>query len=156
MIGAIAFASVGPVFLEPVFGNDRFAAQMAYLNSVGETHGLVVLEVQRILLESFQSGEYGLGRGVSAMPSMHVALATLYFMMARKIDRRLALFFLAFLIMIMLGSVHLAYHYAVDGYVGIAMVVLIWWATRPLARWILQGDFANGPNFGTRQLDPSA
>ena len=90
------------------------------------------------------------------MPSMHVALATLYFLMARKIDRRLALFFLAFLIMIMLGSVHLAYHYAVDGYVGIAMVVLIWWATRPLARWILQGDFANGPNFGTRQLDPSA
>ena len=48
------------------------------------------------------------------MPSMHVALATLYYLMARKLDRRLGAFFLVFLVIIMIGSVHLAYHYAVQ------------------------------------------
>ena len=38
----------------------------------------------------------------------------------------------------MIGSVHLAYHYAVDGYVSIAVTLIIWWMTKPIARWILK------------------
>lgn len=145
IVGAIALASYGPVFLEPLTGDPRFAEQIAYLNKAGETHSILVLEVQRILLESFQQGEHGLGRGITAMPSMHVALAMLYFLMAREIDRRLGWAFLAFLIVIMLGSVHLAYHYAVDGYVSIVMTALIWWATRPLAQKILGKSSGSHP-----------
>lgn len=138
MVGAVALASYGPVFLEPLTGDTHFAEQVAYLHKAGETHSILVLEVQRILLESFQQGDHGLGRGITAMPSMHVALAMLYYLMARQIDRRLGYAFLAFLVAIMIGSVHLAYHYAVDGYVSIVMTALIWWATRPLARKILE------------------
>ena len=138
MIGAVVFASVGPVFLEPIIGNDRFAEQMAYLNAANEQHIVLVLEVQRMLLEWYQEGDYGLGRGLSAMPSMHVALAMLYFLMARQINRWLGWAFFAFLVIIMIGSVHLAYHYAVDGYVSIVATLAIWWVTKPLARMVLR------------------
>ena len=138
MIGAVMFASVGPVFLEPIIGNDRFAEQMAYLNAANEQHSVLVLEVQRMLLEWYQEGDYGLGRGLSAMPSMHVALAMLYFLMARQINLWLGWAFFAFLVIIMIGSVHLAYHYAVDGYVSIVATLAIWWVTKPLARMVLR------------------
>lgn len=138
MVGAVMFASVGPVFLEPIMGSDRFAEQMAYLNAANEQHSVLVLEVQRMLLEWYQEGDYGLGRGLSAMPSMHVALAMLYFLMARQINRWLGWAFFAFLVVIMIGSVHLAYHYAVDGYVSILATLAIWWVTKPLARMVLR------------------
>src|SRR3546814_10705009 len=74
MFGAIMLASVGPAFLEPIIGNDHFREQMEYLHQAGETHTVLVLEVQRLLLQWYEAGDYGLGRGITAMPSMHVAL----------------------------------------------------------------------------------
>lgn len=137
MISAIIFASVGPAFLEPIVGNDHFREQMEYLHKAAETNTVLVLEVQRLLLEWYQAADYGLGRGITAMPSMHVALCVLYFLAMNQIDKRLGLIFLAFLILIMIGSVHLAYHYAVDGYVSIVATMVIWWATKPLAKLVM-------------------
>jgi hypothetical protein len=37
--------------------------------------------------------------------------------------------------LILVGSVHLAWHYAVDSYAGILIAVLSWWIAGQLARW---------------------
>jgi hypothetical protein len=58
----------------------------------------------------------------------------LFFLAMRKISRLAGIGFGLFALIILIGSVHLAYHYAVDGYVSIAATWLIWRASGPLAR----------------------
>jgi hypothetical protein len=134
IVMATAFASVGPCFLEPLFGDHRFDEQMTYLRSAHESYPVFVLHVQEGLASGFRSGSSGLGSGITAMPSMHVSLAFLFFLAMRKVSRFAGLFFGLFAVIILIGSVHLAYHYAVDGYVSIVTTWLIWLASGPLAR----------------------
>lgn len=122
-------ASVGPCFLEPMMGDSRFHEQMAYLASVDKTYPLLVLDVQKELLDSYLAGNHGLGRGISAMPSMHVSIAFLFAIFSWRVSRRLGFLAFAYFILILLGSVHLGYHYAVDGYVAIVATLFIWIAT---------------------------
>jgi membrane-associated phospholipid phosphatase len=124
---AIGFASVGPCFTERMLGIDTFTAQMDYLRTANQSYPVTVLVVQDELLRLYNAGDYGLGRGITAMPSMHVGLACLFWLAMRQIDRRLGWAFFAFFLIIMLGSVHLGYHYAVDGYASIALVAGLWW-----------------------------
>lgn len=131
---ATAFASVGPCFLGPLLDDQRFAEQMAYLRSADEEFPIMVLFVQDQLVAWHQSGNHGLGRGITAMPSMHVSVAFLFFLAVRQVSRRAGMFFGAFCLIVMIGSVHLAYHYAVDGYVSIAATLLIWMAAGAWAR----------------------
>lgn len=127
MAMAAGFASVGPCFLDPVQGNPHFADQMRYLYAANEVFPVDVLEVQEGILTWYQTGATGLGSGISAMPSMHVALAFLFFLAIRKVSRFAGWFFGLFALTITVASVHLAYHYAVDGYVAILLVGGIWW-----------------------------
>lgn len=123
---ATLFASVGPCFLEPMTGNAHFADQMAYLLRANEIYPVMVVDVQQQLIAWHASGSHGLGRGISAMPSMHVALAFLFFLAIRKVGRALGIVFFLFFLLTLIGSVHLAYHYAVDGYVAIVTTAIIW------------------------------
>lgn len=127
MAMAVGFASVGPCFLEPLLGNDHFAEQMAYLNAANLEYPVHVLVIQAELIEWFRNGDYGFGRGISAMPSMHVALAFLFYLTMRRVSRKAGWFFAVFCSLIMVGSIHLGYHYAVDGYVSFALVAASWW-----------------------------
>ena len=133
---AIAMSSVGPVFLEPIMGDARFAPQMAYLNEAAKSFPVPVLDVQDMLLQQYLTNGPGKGTGISAMPSMHMALCMLSWLAARRIAPALARGLFAFMIVIWIGSVHLAYHYAVDGLVSIIVVAAIWkgscWT---IARW---------------------
>lgn len=130
---ATAFASYGPAFVEPLLGIQTFRDQMDYLHAANETYPIMVLKVQQTLLDWHLTGNYGLGRGISAMPSMHVALAFLFFLAMRKTSRVMGAVAGGFCFVILLGSVHLAYHYAVDGYVAIAATLIIWKAAGWLA-----------------------
>jgi hypothetical protein len=42
--------------------------------------------------------------------------------------------FFVFLVLMLLGSIHLGWHYAIDGYAGIAGAVAMWWACGRLVR----------------------
>lgn len=132
---AIGFSSVGPVFLEPIMGDPRFAAQMAYLESAALSYPVPVLDVQEMLLQQYLALGPGKGTGISAMPSMHLALCMLCWLAARHISAVLAKSLLAFMAIIWIGSVHLAYHYAVDGLVSIIAVAVIWKASRAVIAW---------------------
>lgn len=129
--GAMAtmLASVGPCFVGPMLGNDTFDAQMAYLNAANEQVPVMTLRVQAMLLEWFHESENGLGSGITAMPSMHIAICFLFWLAMRQVGPRLGRAFAVFLVIIWIGSVHLAYHYAVDGLVSIIAVGAIWWVT---------------------------
>jgi hypothetical protein len=70
--------------------------------------------------------------GISAFPSVHVAVAALYVFVGFAVHRLLGWAFLALLLGTLVGSVHLAWHYALDGYVAIVAVAALWVASGPL------------------------
>lgn len=123
---AVGFASVGPVFAQPIAGIDIFAPQLAYLHAANAQVPVMTVPVQEMLLARFSTGDGSIGSGISAMPSMHVAIAALFWLSLREVGPRAGRLFFAFFAVIWIGSVHLAYHYAVDGLVSLAAVWLIW------------------------------
>lgn len=126
--GAMAtmLASVGPCFTGPMLGITTFDAQMAYLYSANEQVPIMVLPVQEMLLDWYGKAENGLGSGITAMPSMHCAIAFLYWIAVRRVSAKWGAFFAAFFFITWISSVHLAYHYAVDGLVSLIAVTAIW------------------------------
>lgn len=128
IILAIALASVGPCFAIAILGNHHFADQMAYLHHANAHWPIMSLDVQQQLIQWHSSGSAGLGRGISAMPSMYVSLAFLFFLAVRRISRAMGIAFGLYAVVILMGSVHLGYHYAVDGYLSIVTTALIWLA----------------------------
>jgi membrane-associated phospholipid phosphatase len=66
--------------------------------------------------------------GISAMPSIHLAMATLFALLAFSVRRWLGIVFIGYVLVIQIGSVILGWHYAVDGYAGILLALLIWYA----------------------------
>ncbi len=151
MLMAIGLASVGPAFLHPILGNDHFYDQMEYLRAANDVVPVLVVDVQDELLAWYLSGEHGLGRGISAMPSMHVALAFLFFLAMRRVSRAAGVVFGVFCAVVMLGSVHLGYHYALDGYVSVILSGAVWIVAGAIAKGLL----ANHAEVGTRLPGPS-
>ncbi len=80
------------------------------------------------------SGGSTLG-GISAMPSMHNATATLFVLAAWGAAPWLRNLLIAHGVMIFLGSVHLGWHYAVDAYPAVALAVVSWMAMGRVSRW---------------------
>ncbi|WP_417319302.1 phosphatase PAP2 family protein [Emcibacter sp.] len=133
-LGAILMSSAGPCYYGVVLpGNDLFLPLMdklgIYYDELKAAGGFFQLEsrdLQRQLLAYYQNGELGAGSGISAMPSLHVAVAMLLYLSAREMNRFAGWFFLAFLVIIQVSSVHLGWHYAIDGYFSIIATWAIW------------------------------
>lgn len=135
---ATGLASVGPCFVGPLLGNHHYDAQMAYLNEANQHYRVMVLSVQQELLEWQLHNAHGLGRGISAMPSMHVGLATLFALAMWRHGKVAGSLATVFAVIIAVGSVHLGYHYAVDGIVAATATIAIWALAAPFARWTVR------------------
>lgn len=135
---AIVFSSAGPCFYGNLFAEPNpFAPQMAYLQAIGP-QWIWSLNVQHDLWHSYVTGE-GPISGISAMPSMHVIVATLNALIGWKVNRRLGIALSLFAGLIVLGSVHLLWHYAVDSIAGGAIALACWLAAGVIARrWSVQ------------------
>lgn len=123
---ATMLASVGPCFLGPILGDWHYGDQMDYLYAANNEVPIMVLNVQEMLLEWYAEAENGLGSGITAMPSMHCAIAFLYWLAVRRIHKGWGVFFGVFFLVIWISSVHLAYHYSVDGLISLIAVAAIW------------------------------
>jgi hypothetical protein len=132
-VSALAGISAGPLFYQEVTGDPRFAGLVQHDELFRHMTGSAV-RVRDLLWHSFKSASPGLVSGISAFPSMHVSLATLFFLFARRIHPALGAAFGGYAMLILLSSVHLGWHYAVDGYVSILATAAIWaavgWALR--------------------------
>jgi hypothetical protein len=137
---AIGFASVGPCFVGPLLGIHTFDAQMAYLNAANEQYPVMILRAQHFVLDAQLHADHGLGAGISAMPSMHVAMALLFALAIAPVSKLAKIGGFAFFGTIQIATVHLAVHYAVDGYLSIAVTLLLWFVAKPLARWVARGS----------------
>jgi membrane-associated phospholipid phosphatase len=126
--GGIFFASMGPCYY-PTFAQESgpYAPLMRYLREAGEVVPVWSLNVQQMLWDSYQNNKAGIGSGISAMPSMHVATAVLMALFGWRFSRKAGIALTLYAVVIMIGSVHLGWHYALDGYVGALGALIVWW-----------------------------
>ena len=121
---AFAFSSTGPLFTG---GYDPAVAPES------------VQKAAAFLWANYQAGGAQIGGGISAFPSMHVALAAWLAIVLK--DRGLPILGVAYLAGVFLCSIILGWHYAIDGVAGVAIALV---ANR-LARSWLRGGAVTAP-----------
>lgn len=134
--GAAALASAGPCFVGPLrlAAVDSFAPQAAYLRAANAQLPIWEFAEQNRLLAAAASGKPVLGSGISAMPSMHVAVAMLMMLVGWRFGRLAGIVGTAYLAIVVTGSIHLGWHYAMDGLAGAAGAGLLWLAAGAVVR----------------------
>jgi hypothetical protein len=133
---AALFSSAGPVYFSRVTVEpDVYEPLFAYLLSVSSDPHLLALSFQNGLWAAHIGTADFIFTGISAMPSIHVALATLFALIGFRIHKVLGAILVTFAIATLFGSVHLGWHYAVDGYVSLALVFILWVITGRFTEW---------------------
>lgn len=134
---AIAFASVGPCFAGPLHAaaGAAFADQAIYLRQANRKLPIWEFAEQGRLLSAEASGHPVLGSGISAMPSMHVAVAVLMMLVGWRLSRWAGALGTAYLAVVVVASVHLGWHYAVDSIGAVIGAGVLWLIAWPVARW---------------------
>ena len=120
------FLSAGPAYYGRLTGDtERFADQLAFLaRSEGSPNSAAVY--QHYLWTIYSEKRLGFGSGISAFPSVHVGLITLTALFLAEFSRKLAFPLAVYVGFIMISSVYLGWHYAIDGYVSVAVTLLIY------------------------------
>jgi hypothetical protein len=140
---AMAFSSAGPCYYERLGLGADFRPLMDALAVANERFAIWALPTQDILWSGYTGASTG-SVGISAFPSVHVATAVLIAIYATRLSAVAGIVLWAFAGLIMVGSVVLGWHYAIDGYAGAILTVAIWKATGLFLDW-----------FGARELPDS-
>ena len=126
---ALIGSSVGPVYYDRLLGTERFPELLEALVASGITETRVGL-VQENLWDLFVNHSQSIGAGISAFPSVHNGVATMAMLYMIERSRWLAPVGVGFCLSILFLSVYIGWHYAIDGYVSIALVTLVWYLQR--------------------------
>lgn len=125
MAGSIALMyaipAAGPIFYADLGYGDRFADLPLHP---------WVESTRHYLWTGYLNPDDRIGSGISAMPSVHVAVACWMALVCRLYLPKAQMLGWAFLAVILVGSVHLGWHYAVDGLAGIGITAAAWWLCR--------------------------
>ena len=121
----LMFMAAGPVFYEGITGSQRFSELSDFIFAQAKTGDHSAL-APIMLWNSYINQQPGLGLGISAFPSLHVSMATLFALTGFALHKHAGYVMAGYLVFIMAGSVHLGWHYAIDGYVSILVTALIW------------------------------
>lgn len=99
---------------------------MHYLRDADKVIPVMALQVQDTLWQDYAQHSGTNALSISAMPSMHVASSVLLALLGWRLNRAAGIALTAFAVLIQVGSVHLGWHYAIDGYAGALGAWLIW------------------------------
>jgi hypothetical protein len=125
VFAAAALSSAGPIFYDRLYGTHDFAGlPLAGAHNTARESAM--------LWASHKSGVLKVGSGISAMPSMHVALALWFALVLRKTFLRHIAW--AYVPIVWIGSVLLGWHYVIDGLVGLLAMLAIWQLSKVVAR----------------------
>lgn len=136
LLGTV-FSSVGPGLFGRLYPEvvDPYQPLMAWLQHANQSYTIYALNMMDELWNSYVRG-HGAISGLSAMPSMHVGSSILFVLCGFASGKRwLAWIMVAFCAAIFLGSIHLGWHYAIDGYLGAAVAFLCWWGAGKVTSW---------------------
>lgn len=134
LLGAVAatlFSSAGPLFYDRAFGGDLFGRLAETLRNRG---AWVALAESNRMWASMTSNQPGLVAGISAMPSVHVAISLWIFLTVRTMALRATPAAFSYFMLIWVGSVQLGWHYASDGLAGALGMLGLWKLARSLER----------------------
>lgn len=122
---ALAFLSVGPIYYDALLGGDTFAGLSDTFVQLGVADSFLG-RIQSMLWFQYKNGLSTLGSGISAFPSVHVSVATVVACYFYDTFRHplMTILGITYLCVILYLSVWVGWHYAVDGYVSIAVVLV--------------------------------
>jgi hypothetical protein len=127
---AISLSAAGPCYYGAlVVPQSPYAPLMDYLGRLSAEQPIIALRVQETLWRNYSAGLNLPFVGISAMPSVHVAVAVLFGILGWRTSRWLGWAFTIYALIVLVGSIHLGWHYAADGYVSALLVPVLWVAT---------------------------
>lgn len=128
---AMLLSSVGPIMVGDFFADRSFDPMLEILQQQAPS----VIAIKNTLIATMDDPL--LISGISAMPSIHVAIAVAAALWVQRYKIKAVTFAgWGYAIAIYIGSVHLGWHYATDGMVSAPIVVLIWWLAGKYLRWL--------------------
>ncbi len=137
-IFATFFSSAGPAFYGNLdIGDNPYAGLMIYLNEVNAYMPVWALQGQEMVWNNFLNNNAMPAASISAMPSMHNTVAALIALTIWRFGWKFRIFAISFVISIFLGSIHLGWHYAVDGYFGFLIAITCWWSAGHITNWYM-------------------
>ncbi|MDX8468328.1 phosphatase PAP2 family protein [Mesorhizobium sp. VK23B] len=146
---AALFLSAGPAFYGAVTGDTaRFGEQLAFL-ARGAASSNSAAAYQEYLWSLYEAKRTAFATGISAFPSVHVGLAMLNALFVREYSRLLGAVALLYVAFVAVSSVYLAWHYAIDGYVAVIVVSVIY----VVARKLIPADRRLVPSMPARTVD---
>lgn len=142
-LAATMLSSVGPCYYNQLYPElDTFNQLFLSLNKQNDWlltnnnfFNIWALKTQDDLWQSYLTATNGLGDGISAMPSIHLSIATLIAFALSHCHKYLKWLGWLYVGIIEVGSVHLGWHYAVDGYLSIVLTCLLWFSVN---KWIIK------------------
>ncbi len=131
---AVYFSSAGPAYYGDIgLSPNPYQPLFQFLNDVNTRLPIWNLDMQRFLWDGYASNKDPIG--ISAFPSMHNGMALLIALATWRAHRGLGIALSIFAGLIFIASVHLGWHYAVDGYGAFAVTLVCWWIGGIVARW---------------------
>ncbi|MEJ2120515.1 MAG: phosphatase PAP2 family protein [Alphaproteobacteria bacterium] len=144
--GALLLSSAGPIYFDRILAEPGpYQPLLTYIQHAHEQYFILAVKGHDYLWRAYMAGATNFGTGISAMPSMHIAMTTLFAIIGWKTNRILGIAYTVFAVIIQLGSVHLAWHYAIDGYVSTISVLILWWAIGRFMCMVRRGQPATAP-----------
>lgn len=127
------FMSGGPAFYGRLLHDDAVYGDLQRYLDLDAATPFSTSWAQHALWSMQQAGISGVGAGISAFPSLHISMIMLCCLSVWNISRRVGFLFLAIAAVIVIGSVHLGWHYLVGDYAVFAIMGAIWRASGFLA-----------------------